>query len=1380
MRTLYVVFLCFVGTWNFYCRAQTVPQKMNYQAVIRDSDNNPISQSSVRLRIAIISEADMARPVYIEEHLVNTSKLGLVNIPIGGGDQIEGAFSEISWGSAPHFISVALDADGTGDFVEMGTSQLLSVPYALYAGRSGSSESYAADGSRSDPNDWTNTGNSGTDDAVNFIGTTDDQDLVVRTNGSEIGRFTTTGHFNLTNGTTIRIGGRNALSTKGTNNVFIGDSAGVINSSGLANAFIGQGSGRSNTTGSYNLFLGYRSGKLNSSGSNNTFIGNLSGKGNTTGSANLMLGSWAGFQNSVGSGNTMLGYRAGYSSQSSENVAIGYQAAENNINGTRNVSIGYRAGQNSTGNSNVLIGNKADAAVGVSNATAIGANVSVSQSNSVVLGNNANVGIGTSAPVAKLHVQGSVKIVDGTQQVGFVLTSDANGNATWQTPTGPMGPTGPTGPAGGPVGPTGPQGATGMQGIQGLTGATGSQGPTGAQGVQGLTGATGPQGPTGAQGIQGLTGTTGPTGATGAQGIQGETGSIGGQGVTGPTGATGSQGPIGATGPQGATGSQGIQGLTGATGPQGPTGAQGVQGLTGATGPQGATGAQGIQGATGPTGAQGATGSAGATGPTGADGATGATGPQGPTGAQGVQGLTGAAGPQGATGAQGATGPMGATGPAGPTGAASTVPGPTGPTGPMGPTGASAPAYSAGNGLTLSSYEFALSNNVAVNNISVAGTVTANIFVGNGSHLSDIDVDAITGLGQLAELDELDQAHLAADAVISSSIADGTIVNADVSATAAIAFSKLNITKDDIVALGIPGDDFDTTYQAGNGLNLTAETFSIASSVVTNNYMGTVTANAFVGNGSGLTSVTAASIANDVVTSAKIADGSIIDADVASDAAISFSKLNITKNDIVGLGVPGEDTDTQYMAGVGLNLTENVLSVDATVVTSNYQGNVIAFAFVGSGAGLTSLSASNLNTGTVASARVSGNYTGITGVGTITAGTWNGTAIPVSHGGTGATSASAARTNLGLAIGTNVQAFSGALSSISGLTTASDQMIYTTGSDTYATTDLTAFSRQFLSSGDLSEALSNLGLYFGNGLQFDGTTVKVDNTVVTANYQGSLYVAALSSGGLSVSNTNASNTVATISNSSTSSDADILRLSFSNIANPGVSNDFIVFEASSSTIGSIRGTGGGSTELVYDENVNWDDDSYAFMNKQGIVLESSGADYAEYIQRSDREKCYRPGELVGVKNGKLVDSNGDVDRVMSVSAKPVVVGNMPDANKDEFELVAFVGQVFVKVRGPATSGQYVVASDEAGVGVAKNREDLTFHELQRVVGQVWQTTDEVGLHLVKVGITPMDMSLVQAQRIADLEAELRAERDANTMRLNRIEEMLGIGLKAEK
>lgn len=100
----------------------------------------------------------------------------------------------------------------------------------------------------------------------------------------------------------------------------------------------------------------------------------------------------------------------------------------------------------------------------------------------------------------------------------------------------------------------------------------------------------------------------------------------------------------------------------------------------------------------------------------------------------------------------------------------------------------------------------------------------------------------------------------------------------------------------------------------------------------------------------------------------------------------------------------------------------------------------------------------------------------LTSLGTVTVGTWNASTISISHGGTGATSASAARTNLGLAIGTDVQGYDAELAAIAGLTSAADKLPYFTGSGTASLADLTSYGRSLISSASASAARTTLAL----------------------------------------------------------------------------------------------------------------------------------------------------------------------------------------------------------------------------------------------------------------------------------------------------------------
>jgi hypothetical protein len=112
------------------------PQKLNYQGVARDNAGSELANQSIGLKISIHQSAPNVTVVYSETHATATNQFGLFAIEIGGGTLVSGSMS-INWASGPYYVEVEMDATGNTNYVSMGTSQLLSVPYALYAETSG-------------------------------------------------------------------------------------------------------------------------------------------------------------------------------------------------------------------------------------------------------------------------------------------------------------------------------------------------------------------------------------------------------------------------------------------------------------------------------------------------------------------------------------------------------------------------------------------------------------------------------------------------------------------------------------------------------------------------------------------------------------------------------------------------------------------------------------------------------------------------------------------------------------------------------------------------------------------------------------------------------------------------------------------------------------------------------------------------------------------------------------------------------------------------------------------------------------------------------------------------------------------------------------------
>ncbi len=125
--TLAIILISVVSLW-----AQS-PEKMSYQAVVRNSSNALVTSATVGMKISILEGNANGNSIYVETQTPGTNSNGLISLEIGTGTVVSGAFSTIDWADGPYFIKTEIDPIGGTTYTITGTSQLMSVPYALYA-----------------------------------------------------------------------------------------------------------------------------------------------------------------------------------------------------------------------------------------------------------------------------------------------------------------------------------------------------------------------------------------------------------------------------------------------------------------------------------------------------------------------------------------------------------------------------------------------------------------------------------------------------------------------------------------------------------------------------------------------------------------------------------------------------------------------------------------------------------------------------------------------------------------------------------------------------------------------------------------------------------------------------------------------------------------------------------------------------------------------------------------------------------------------------------------------------------------------------------------------------------------------------------------------
>ncbi|MDI5899658.1 hypothetical protein, partial [Flavobacterium yafengii] len=127
-------------------------------------------------------------------------------------------------------------------------------------------------------------------------------------------------------------------------------------------------------------------------------------------------------------------------------------------------------------------------------------------------------------------------------------------------------------------------------------------------------------------------------------------------------------------------------------------------------------------------------------------------------------------------------------------------------------------------------------------------------------------------------------------------------------------------------------------------------------------------------------------------------------------------------------------------------------------------------------------------------------------------------------------------------------------------------------------------------------------------------------------------------------------------------------------------------------------------------------------NKIGVEYSSGNGDYAEWLERVDQNEYLTAGDIVAVKGGKVTRDLNNVEQIMVVSHKPIILGNAPEEGQDyKGNNIAFMGQVPVKVMGTVKTGDYIVASSEIkGYGIAIHPDEMTAENFTLTVGRSWE------------------------------------------------------------
>jgi hypothetical protein len=211
--------------------------------------------------------------------------------------------------------------------------------------------------------------------------------------------------------------------------------------------------------------------------------------------------------------------------------------------------------------------------------------------------------------------------------------------------------------------------------------------------------------------------------------------------------------------------------------------------------------------------------------------------------------------------------------------------------------------------------------------------------------------------------------------------------------------------------------------------------------------------------------------------------------------------------------------------------------------------------------------------------------------------------------------------------------------------------------------------------------------------------------------------------------------------------ADGLALYHSGSGASALHANFVTFFSGSTVVGAIQSNPDGGAV-------------------SGVKYMTQGADYAEYLQKSDLKETFEKGDIVGLVNGKISKTTRGAQQVMVRSTAASVAGNWPGKDKlHEYELISFFGQVPVKIRGAVRKGDYILPSGfNDGTGIAVAPESILPSQFDSVVGTAWDESSLTGIKLVKTAVgfqfslPKLGESLTTLQALKKSVDDLKADR----------------------